>query len=147
MVGRTTTRRESTGNQGVSGLHPLRRSVYHEIWGNVEFFCRSGCRNARAARVPDLGEHGPGTELQRPYAVPSLLGGQPRAQGEVVVGMRVTLPSRGSEAQPGSPMPVGGPTPQPASQGRYPVPIPMAPGARAMRLMVVLSPLCLGEAP
>ena len=31
----TTTRRGSTGNQGVSGPHPLRRSVYHEIRGNV----------------------------------------------------------------------------------------------------------------
>src|SRR5262249_31331094 len=36
MVGMTTTRRESTGNQGVIGLHPLRRSVYHEIRGIVE---------------------------------------------------------------------------------------------------------------
>src|SRR6266699_2212665 len=32
----TTTRRGPTGNQGVSSPHPLRRSVYHEIRGNVE---------------------------------------------------------------------------------------------------------------
>ncbi len=32
----TTTRRGSTRNQGVSGPHPLRRSVYHYIRGNVE---------------------------------------------------------------------------------------------------------------
>src|SRR4029453_5857000 len=34
----TTTRRGSTGNQGVSGPHPLRRSVHHEIRGNVKNF-------------------------------------------------------------------------------------------------------------
>jgi hypothetical protein len=33
----TTTRRGPTGNQGVSGPHPLRRSVCHEIRGNVRF--------------------------------------------------------------------------------------------------------------
>jgi len=32
----TTTRRGSTGNQGVSGPHPLKRSVYRENRGNVE---------------------------------------------------------------------------------------------------------------
>ena len=32
----TTPHRRSTGNQGVSGPHPLRRPVYHEIRGNVD---------------------------------------------------------------------------------------------------------------
>ena len=34
----TATRRGSTGNQGVSGLHPLRRSVYHTIRVTVRNF-------------------------------------------------------------------------------------------------------------
>ena len=40
-VGVTTTHRGATGNQGVSGPHPLRRSVYHEIRGNVRFVIRT----------------------------------------------------------------------------------------------------------
>src|SRR5262245_32156523 len=33
----TTIRHGSTRNQGVSGPHPLRCSVYHKIRGNVKF--------------------------------------------------------------------------------------------------------------
>jgi hypothetical protein len=56
MTGCAIVCRVSMGNRGLSCLQYLRAAVHDSIPWKVEFFCRSGCRNARAARVPDLWE-------------------------------------------------------------------------------------------
>ena len=47
MVGLATVLRVSTANRGVSGLHHMRRSVYHEIRWNVTNSAARGGRSSR----------------------------------------------------------------------------------------------------